>query len=238
VAAANPRTVVVLSSGAPIAMPWIDEVEAVLLMWYPGQEDGRAAARLLTGQANPSGRLPVTFGRRIEDYPANTPIQYPGLAPENAPDETWRESEYSEGVFVGYRHFDRAGIDPLFPFGHGLGYTSFDWKAPQIEKTGDDAWRVSLVVENSGSQAGTEVVQLYISAPGKALPRPPRELKGFVTVELEPGESRRVTMDLSRRALAYWDDSEGRWAVETGEHRVQLGHSSRDIRHSLKLEAR
>ena len=235
VAAASPRTVVVLSSGAPIAMPWIDEVEAVLLMWYPGQEDGRAAVRLLSGQANPSGRLPVTFGRRIEDYPANTPTRYPGIAPDGAPDETWRASVYSEGVFVGYRHFDQAGIAPLFPFGHGLSYTSFEWKDAQIAPSGDDRWRVSLTVENSGQRAGTEVVQLYVSAPGKALPRPPKELKGFVTVDLGPGESRRVTMELSRQALAYWDENKSRWAVETGDHVVQLGASSRDLRHSLTL---
>lgn len=237
VAAANPRTVVVLSSGAPVAMPWIDEVQAVLLMWYPGQEDGTATANLLSGQANPAGHLPVTFGRRIEDYPANTPLQYPGVAPGDAPDETWRESVYSEDVFVGYRHFDRAGIEPLFAFGHGLSYTQFEWTDPRIEPLEDDSgWAVTLTVGNSGGSAGAEVVQLYVAPPGLATERPPKALVGFTRVELAPGKSERVKMMIPRDALAYWDETGGDWAFEGGKHEVLLGASSRDIRHRLNIK--
>jgi beta-glucosidase len=231
VAAANPNTVVVVKAGAPVAMPWADDVAAILLTWYPGQEDGPATANLLLGNANPAGRLPVTFARRLEDYPANTPRQYPGIAPPDAPDESWREAVYSEGVFVGYRHFDRAGIEPLFPFGHGLSYTTFEWADARIEAAADPAdWRVSLTVRNTGSRAGAEVVQLYVAPPGKAVPRPPKELRGFARVELAPGESRRIEIPLPRRSLAYWDTDARSWRVEDGEHRFLLGASSRDIR--------
>ncbi|MGD9264657.1 MAG: glycoside hydrolase family 3 C-terminal domain-containing protein, partial [Lysobacterales bacterium] len=237
VAKANPRTVVVLSSGAPVEMPWIDEVAAVLLMWYPGQEDGNAATNLLTGVVNPSGKLPVTFARRLGDYPASTPRQYPGVAPESAPDETWKEAVYSEGVFVGYRHLDMHGIEPLFAFGHGLSYTTFTYADAKIEANGEsDGWSVSLSVENTGTVVGAEVVQLYVAAPGKAVPRPPKELKAFTRVELEPGQKKVVTMALSRKSLAYWDTENDRWALEQGEHQVLLGASSRDIRALLDFE--
>jgi len=236
VAQANPRTIVVLSSGAPVAMPWIDDVEAVLLVWYPGQEDGPAVANLLTGRVNPAGKLPVTFARRIEDYPANTTRQYPGVAPAGAPDESWRESVYSEGVFVGYRHFDRAGIEPLFPFGHGLSYTRFGWKGARVEKAAEeDGWTVSLTVQNTGKVAGAEVVQLYVAPPGRVAPRPPKELKAFERVELEPGEQTRVTFTVSERDLAYWDPDRGAWTVEAGEHGLLLGASSRDVRLRLSI---
>jgi beta-glucosidase len=232
VAGANPNTVVVLKAGAPVAMPWADRVAAILLTWYPGQEDASATARLLFGEANPAGRLPVTFARRLEDYPANTPRQYPGIAPPGAPDETWREAVYSEGVFVGYRHFDRAGIEPLFAFGHGLSYTQFAWSDARIEAAAEpaDGWTVSLTVRNTGPVAGAEVVQLYVAPPGQAAPRPPKELRGFARVELQPGEARRVALPLDRRSLAYWDSAAGGWRVEAGEHRYLLGASSRDIR--------
>ena len=238
VAQANPRTVVVLSSGAPVAMPWIDDVEAVLLVWYPGQEDGPAVANLLTGRANPAGKLPVTFARRIEDYPAKTPQQYPGVAPEGAPDESWREAVYSEGVFVGYRHFDRAGIEPLFPFGHGLSYTHFAWKDAQVERAAEgNGWTVSLTLQNMGKVAGAEVVQLYVAPPGRSVPRPPKELKAFERVELEPRERQRVTLAVSEQDLAYWDPDRAAWTVEAGEHGLLLGASSRDIRLRLSIPA-
>jgi beta-glucosidase len=231
VAAANAHTVVILSSGAPVEMPWIDDVAAVLLMWYPGQEDGRAVANLLTGAVNPSGKLPVTLARRLEDYPASTPRQYPGVAPGDAPDETWKEAVYSEGVFVGYRHFDARGIEPLFAFGHGLSYTTFDYADASMEvNAAGDGWTVSLVVENTGAVAGAEVVQLYVAPPGKAVPRPPKELKAFARVELEPGEKKTVSMALDRQSLSYWDTENGRWTVEPGEHQVLVGASSRDNR--------
>jgi len=236
VAAANPRTVVVLSSGAPVAMPWIEDVEAVLLTWYAGQEGGVVLADLLAGKVSPSGRLPVTFGANIEDYPANTPRRYPGIAPAGAPDETWKEAVYEEGVFVGYRHFDRAGIEPLFAFGHGLSYTQFDWSEPRVEPRADgQGWAVSITVENTGGMPGAEVVQLYVATPGKAVPRPLKELKAFARVELAPGERQRVSMDLSRQSLAYWDTGSEAWRVEAGSHGLLLGGSSRDIRHELKL---
>jgi beta-glucosidase len=237
VAAVSPRTVVVLSSGAPVSMPWIEEVEAVLLTWYAGQEGGAALVDLLDGSVSPSGRLPVTFGKTIEDYPANTPRRYPGIAPAGAPDETWKEAVYEEGVFVGYRHFDRADIEPLFAFGHGLSYTGFGWSEPRVEPRDDgEGWTVSVTVENTGGRSGAEVVQLYVATPGKAVPRPIKELKGFARVDLAPGEQRRVSMDLPRQALAYWDTAGSAWRVEAGSHGLLLGASSRDIRHELSLD--
>ena len=137
---------------------------------------------------------------------------------------------------VGYRHFERAGIEPLFPFGHGLSYTSFDWKDASVTADGEGGWNVSLTVENSGSRQGAEVVQLYVAAPGRAVPRPPKELKSFARVELAPGETSRVTMNLPAKALRYWSEEEDSWATESGEHLLMLGASSSDIRYRLRID--
>ncbi len=220
VAAANPNTVVVLNVGAPVEMPWLDDVAAVVLAYYMGQEGGHAVANVLTGAVNPSGKLPVTFPKRYVDNP--TSINYPGTM----------EVMYGEGIFVGYRYYDKKDIKPLFPFGHGLSYTHFaysDAQAPSVVKAGEPV-HVAVTVTNIGNVAGKEVVQLYIGDPVASLLRPPKELKGFKKVSLEPGESTVVEFVLDERALSFYDPYQGRWIAEAGTFEVLFGSSSRDIR--------
>jgi beta-glucosidase len=222
VAAANPRTIVVLQTGGPVTMPWLSHVPAVLQAWYPGQECGNAIADVLFGQVNPAGRLPQTLPVRVEDNPAF--INYPG---ENG------RVRYGEGIFVGYRYYDKKQIEPLFPFGHGLSYTSFEYadlrlSTDSIAPGGD--LTVSIDVRNTGARAGQEVVQLYVRDPQARLMRPPKELKGFRKVSLQPGETRRVSLTLDMRALAYFDDAAAAWVAEGGTFEVLVGSSSRDIR--------
>lgn len=222
VAAVNPKTVVVLNVGAPVTMPWADKVAAILLAYYPGQENGNAVARVLFGKVNPSGKLPVTFPRRLQDSPAYLNRPYPGC----------REVNYGEGIFVGYRYFDYAQVEPLFPFGHGLSYTTFqysDLRIPKRVKKGQPVI-VSLKVKNTGSVAGKEVVQLYVADEVASLPRPPKELKAFAKVELKPGQSKEVTFTLDERALSFYDPYRGAWIAEKGKFDVLIGSSSRDIR--------
>ncbi len=222
VAAANPRTVVVLQTGGPVAMPWLEQVAAVLQAWYPGQECGNAIADVLFGLVNPSGRLPQSFPVRLEDNPAF--INYPG---ENG------RVRYGEGLFIGYRYYDKKRLAPLFPFGYGLSYTTFGYGelrlstealAPGGELT------VSLELTNTGERAGHEVVQLYVRDPQARLARPDKELKGFAKVELKPGETTLVTMQLGMRALAYFDDAKAAWVAEAGDFAVLVGASAQDIR--------
>ncbi len=222
IAAANPKTVVILNAGAPVSMPWIDQVAAVVLAYYPGQENGNAVAGVLFGKVNPSGKLPVTFPKRLEDSPAFVNQSYPGC----------RQVNYGEGIFVGYRYFDEVDLEPLFPFGHGLSYSTFEYnnlKVPRKVGAGKQV-KVSLTVTNSSAVAGKEVVQLYVEDPECYLPRPPKELKGFTKVELQPGESREVTFALDQRALSFYDPRRKGWVAEPGEFLVLVGSSSRDIR--------
>ncbi|MER7506403.1 glycoside hydrolase family 3 C-terminal domain-containing protein [Nonomuraea pusilla] len=220
VAAANPRTVVVLNTGGPVLMPWLDEVPAVLQMWYPGQEGGDATAALLLGAENPGGRLPVTFPRRPGDAPTAIPERYPGVE---------GRAVYGEGVLVGYRHYDAHGIEPLFPFGHGLSYTRFAYSGLSVRRAGDGL-AVSFTLANAGRRAGCEVAQVYLSAPpDPPVPMPPRRLAAFARVRLEPGERRTVTLSVARRALEYWAEGRG-WVVAAGRRTVLVGASSRDLR--------
>lgn len=223
VADSQGRTAVVLRTAGPVLMPWVEKVPNLLESWFGGQEEGNAIAAVLFGETNPSGKLPVTFGRREEDYPANTKRRYPGVD---------GEAEYSEGVFVGYRHFDQEGIEPLFPFGHGLSYTTFSYHNLRITPgptTAGAGRRVSLEVTNTGSRSGSEVVQLYLGFPGSA-DEPPRQLKGFEKVDLRPGQTERVIFRLGERDLSYWDTGTHDWVVPGGGYRVMVGGSSRDIR--------
>lgn len=221
VAAANPRTVVLLETSGPVLMPWLDDVASVLEAWYPGQEGGHAIAAVIFGDAEPGGRLPVTFPARDEDTPFwGHPERWPGVA---------EQAHYSEGIFVGYRFYDEMGIAPLFPFGHGLGYTTFDYRNPLVVETPGGV-RAGVEVANTGSRAGATVVQLYLGKPETTLEQPPRWLAGFRKVALAPGEARRVWFTLDDRALASWDEAAGAWVVGTGCYRVMFGASSRDIR--------
>ncbi|GIV99844.1 glycoside hydrolase family 3 protein [Roseiflexus sp.] len=222
VAAANPRTIVVLQTGSPVTMPWLDRVAAVLQAWYPGQECGNAIADVLFGDVNPSGRLPQTFPVRLEDNPAY--INYPG---ENG------RVRYGEGIFVGYRYYEKKKVAPLFPFGFGLSYTTFRYDNLRLSAdviAPDDRLTAQIDITNTGMVAGQEVVQLYVRDSAARVARPAKELKGFVKVALQPGETQTVTFSLDREALAYWDDVQHAWVAEAGEFEVLVGSSSQDIR--------
>jgi beta-glucosidase len=227
VASANPHTVVVLNAGAPVSMPWADQVAAIVAAYYPGMENGNAVVNVLLGKVNPSGKLPVTFPTRLEDSPAYINASYPGC----------REVNYGEGIFVGYRYFDKKEVTPLFPFGHGLSYTSFAYSDLQVTKevTAGQKVEVSLRVKNTGKAAGKEVVQLYVSDLKSSLPRPPKELKAFAKVALKPGQAETVRFNLYERALAFYDPQKQAWVAEPGEFEVLVGSSSRDIRVKAKF---
>ena len=222
VAAANPNTIVVLNTGSPVAMDWLDKVPAVVQTWYTGQEAGNAVADVLFGDANPCGKLPTTFPKRLKDNPAY--INYPG---ENG------KVYYGEGLFVGYRYYDKKDIEPLFPFGYGLSYTTFAYRDLTLnaaEYAPGDEIQVSLDVENTGPRAGKEVVQLYVRDVESCLVRPEKELKAFAKVALEPRETRTVTFTLNQDALSFYDPAKKGWVAEAGDFEILVGSSSRDIR--------
>jgi beta-glucosidase len=214
VAAANPRTVVVLNTGSPVTMPWLDDVAAVLEAWYPSEEAGNAAADVLFGDTDPGGRLPITFPKRLADTPASTPAQYPGVG---------GVATYSEGLDVGYRHYDHRHVEPLFPFGYGLSYTTF-----RLDHLKATAAQASVDVTNSGHRRGSEVVQVYVGG-ADGSDGPPRRLEGFAKVRLDPGERRRVTVALGPRAFAHWDSARHAWVTPAGSYAVYAGTSSRDL---------
>jgi beta-glucosidase len=220
---ANGNTVVVINAGSPVSMgKWLDRVPAVLDMWYGGQEGGNAIAAVLFGDANPSGKLPVTFPRKWEDSPASA--NYPGknLA-----------VEYAERIYVGYRYFDTRNVEPLFAFGHGLSYCTFDYSALKISPERTDAARpveVTLTVRNSGSRPGAEVMQLYIRDVKSSVDRPFKELKGFRRVVLEPAQSQTVTLTIDKNAMSFYSPVKRDWVAEAGMFEVLVGSSSRDIR--------
>ncbi len=230
VADASPRTVVVVRASGPVMLPWVDDVAATLVTWYPGQADGVALADVVYG-ADPGGRLPVTFGRSFADYPVADRHRYPGVD---------GRARYDEGVFVGYRGFDRDGVDPLFPFGHGRSYADVGYSDLAVEReggdcAGPDALDVSVTVENTTDRPGHEVVQAYVESPAEPVERPPRELGGFAPVELDGGQRRRVSLSVPRRALARYDPDEG-WTVDAGEYAVAVGRSSRDERCRARVD--
>jgi len=222
VAAANPKTVVVLQTGSPITMPWLDKVAGVIEAWYPGQECGNAIADVLFGTVNPSGKLSQTFPQRLEDNPAY--INYPG---ENG------RVRYGEGIFIGYRYYEKKQVAPLFPFGFGLSYTSFAYSNLRLSTqsiAANEALTVSVDVTNTGQYTGKETVQVYVRDVHSTLARPMKELKSFAKVALAPNETKTVTLLLNREALAYWNDAEHAWVAEAGEFEVLVGSSSQDIR--------
>ena len=225
VIAANPRTAVVLNIGSPMAMPWIDRARAVLLSWLPGEEGPNALARVVFGNSAPSGRLPVSFPKRLEDNPSFASYRGGATAP------------YEEGLFVGYRHYDKTNVPPLFAFGHGLTYTTFAWsnlKAPARAKAGDTV-AVNVTVENTGARAGREVVQLYVAPRAPKVVRPPKELKAFAKIALEPGERKIVSLQLAERAFSYYDDKSKKWLAEPGVYDLHAAASATDIRLSTTL---
>ena len=219
VAAANRRTVVVLMSGGPVEMPWLPSVPAVVQAWYPGMEGGNALAGVLFGDVNPSGKLPFTMPKRLADSPAHALDTYPGR------DGT---EEYKEGLLVGYRWSDAKNVEPLFPFGYGLSYTTFGYANARWE-----GGAVKVDVTNTGARDGAEVVQLYVEPLRPRLARPVKELKGFEKVALKAGETKTVEMPLEPRAFAFYDPEKKAWVSEAGAYRLLVGASSRDIKARL-----
>ncbi|WP_285725706.1 glycoside hydrolase family 3 C-terminal domain-containing protein [Psychromicrobium xiongbiense] len=225
VLAANPNTIVMLSNGGVVALPFADRVPAILECWLLGQAGGSASAEVLFGLVNPSGKLTETIPLRLEDTPAFG--NFPG---ENG------HVRYGEGLLVGYRSYDARGLEVRYPFGHGLSYTSFEITdaLASVRDGGDVAVTVSL--SNTGAIVGREVVQVYTSLPDSTVQRPPRELKAFQSVELKPGETKQVALTLRRSDLAYWDVRVDRWIVEGGRYTIDVGASSRDLRTSTTVE--
>lgn len=223
VAQANPHTIVVLNTGAPVLMPWVNRVAGIVEAWYPGQEDGNAIAAVLFGAVDPGGKLPMTFPRRAGDIPAHTMAQYPGIN---------GVSKYTEGIFVGYRYYDEHHIQPLFPFGFGLSYTTFAYRNLQINPSRVNGRRdvtVSLDVKNTGHRAGSEVVQIYVGDPAST-GEPPKQLAGFQKVTLKAGQTKRVRIVLRARAFSYWDTARQSRVIANGDYRIMAASSSRDIR--------
>lgn len=225
VAAANPNTVVILNVGSPVEMPWVDKVAGIVQMWYDSQEQGNALADILFGDVTPSGKLPTTFPVRLQDNPSY--LNFPG---ENG------KVYYGEGLFVGYRYYDKKDIAPLFPFGHGLSYTTFEYSNLRLadEFKIEDGLTVSVDVKNTGKRAGKEIVQIYVRDVRSSLVRPEKELKAFAKVMLQPGESKTIKLVLDQEAFWFFNPAHNGWMTEPGEFEILVGASSSDIRLSGK----
>ena len=223
VADANPNTVVVVFAGTPIAMPWKNKVKSILYAWYPGEMGGLALADILLGHVNPSGKLPMSFPVKFEDSAVAKTFPGDGI-----------DAHYNEGVFLGYRHFDRSGVAPLYPFGFGLSYTQFKVDAIKAEvrsgRTIDPEVLVHVSVQNIGDRAGAEVVQVYVAPTGGTTIRPAKELKGFEKVILNPGESKIVSIKLNQRSFAYWDIKSHKWTVDPIAYQIKVGTSSDNLK--------
>ncbi|RKR80778.1 beta-glucosidase [Mucilaginibacter gracilis] len=224
---ANPKTVVVLMGGGPIDISqWVNDSKAILEGWYAGMEGGNALAKIVFGEVNPSGKLPMTFPKKLDDSPAHKLGQFPGVN---------GTVHYNEGIFVGYRYFDTYHVEPQFAFGHGLSYTTFGYKGLQVQKTGSRQASVKVTITNTGNTAGAEVVQLYVRQQKPSVERPDKELKAFDKVFLKAGESKVITLKLNSDAFAYYDDKKHSWVADSGKYDVLLGSSSRDIRGQKSL---
>ena len=227
IAAVNANTIVVLNVSQPVAMPWLGKVKAVLQMWWPGDEGGWATANVLLGKVNPAGRLPFTWAKRMEDYPATDPAH-----PERSEEGVDGKTTFSEGVDIGYRWFDKQKIDPLFPFGFGLSYSSFRYSDLKVVPAADKGLDVTLNIANTGKVVGDEVPQVYLDAPEQ---RPAgvqfavKTLAAFDRLTLRPGETKAVRLHVFPRSLEYWSTTENRWVRADGR-RVSAGASSSDLK--------
>ena len=236
-AKANKNLIVVNISGNAIAMPWVKEVPAIVQAWYLGSEAGSAIASVLTGDVNPSGKLPFTFPASLQDVGAHKLGEYPGTPRSDGSPIV--DQKYNEGIFVGYRWADKEKTKPLFSFGHGLSYTTFAYGKAVADKKvmgQDEMLTITLPVTNTGSREGSEVIQLYISDLKSSLPRPVKELKGFSKVKLAPGETREVTFTIGKEALSFFDDTRHEWVAEPGKFEAWIGASSTDIRNKVAFE--
>ena len=236
-AKANKNLIVVNISGNAIAMPWVKEVPAIVQAWYLGSEAGSAIASVLTGDVNPSGKLPFTFPASLQDVGAHKLGEYPGTPRSDGSPIV--DQKYNEGIFVGYRWADKEKTKPLFSFGHGLSYTTFAYGKAVADKKvmgQDEMLTITLPVTNTGSREGSEVIQLYISDLKSSLPRPVKELKGFSKVKLAPGETREITFTIGKEALSFFDDTRHEWVAEPGKFEAWIGASSTDIRNKVAFE--
>lgn len=228
-AKANKNLIVVNISGNAIAMPWVNEVPAIIQDWYLGSEAGHSLAAILMGDVNPSGRLPFTFPVKLEDCPAHSLGEYTGKRSNDVID-----IKYNEGIFVGYRWADKQKkVKPLFPFGHGLSYTTFEYGKPTATSktmSADGNLTIKISVKNTGNREGQEVVQLYISDIKSSLPRPVKELKGFQKIKLAPGEEKTVTFTIDKEALSFFDDAQHAWIAEPGKFEAIIAASAADIK--------
>jgi len=224
--------VVVTSGGSVDTGAWIDRVPALVQGWYGGSEAGRALALVLLGEVSPSGHLPISWERRLDDNPAVANYDEPPGS---------RDVAYREGVFLGYRHYDRSETKPLFSFGFGLSYTSFAFSHLSVipsEARAGDPITVSFDVRNTGQRAGADVAQVYVGDPSAGVPRPVKELKGFARVALDPGKTKHVSVTLDRRSLAYWDVTSHDWKVDPGKFVIYVGDSSADVPLKAELTVR
>jgi beta-glucosidase len=228
VASQNPHTVVVLNTSTPVAMPWLDRVAAVVETWYPGQESGTGTAALLFGDADPGGRLPMTFPASPDQGPATRAEEYPGVG---------GVAHFDEGILVGYRWYDAHQQKPLFPFGFGLSYTNFSLDDLKLTLDGDTI-NVSLSVKNVGSRQGSDVVEVYVGEPTEA-DEPPSQLKGFTKVNLQPGEQKQLTLPISVKSLSVWSEKDHAWRLTAGTYEFKVGESSREfpLRGQLQLRS-
>jgi len=228
IASVNPNTIVVLNTSLPVSMPWLDQVKAVVEMWWPGDEGGPATANILLGRANPAGRLPITWPRSLDQMLANDPAH-----PDRSNRGVDGKTTYSESIFMGYRWFDQQDLKPLYPFGHGLSYTAFEYSGLQVARAVDGGLDVTFRLRNTGKVNGDEAPQVYLGAPKQ----PPagaqfavKALAAFDRVGIPAGQSRSVTMHVPLRQLEYWSASASRWATVTGSRTVYVAASSRDVR--------
>jgi len=225
VAAANPRTIVVLNTGTPVITDgWLNKVPALLEAFFPGQEGGAAIAEVLFGKHNPSAKLPFSFISGYQQTPAYHKYMDKSL-----------DAPYEEGIFVGYRYLEKNKLVPTFPFGFGLSYTTFEYSDLRVEKASNGTWEVSLKVKNTGKLAGSEIVQLYVADAHSQVPRPLKELKGFAKVSLDPGQEKKVSLHLNSRSFAYYDKAGRQWKVEPGTFEILAGSSSADIKLKTKI---
>ncbi|MFR7686336.1 MAG: glycoside hydrolase family 3 C-terminal domain-containing protein [Bacteroides fragilis] len=231
----NKNLIVVNISGNAVAMPWISEVPAVIQAWYLGTEAGNAIASVLVGDVNPSGKLPFTFPEKLEDVGAHQLGDYPGRQREDG----IFDEKYNESIFVGYHWTDKQKIRPLFPFGHGLSYTTFAYGKATVNKKVmkiDEQIAITVPITNTGKRIGSEIVQLYISDLKSSLPRPVKELKGFSKIQLAPGETQEVTFLIDKQALSFFNDSRHEWVAEPGKFEAQIAASATDIKSKVTFE--
>jgi beta-glucosidase len=225
----NPNTVVVMMAGSPVEMgEWIQTAKAVVWCWYGGMEGGTALAEVLLGEVNPSGKLPMTFPKKLSDCSAYSLGEFPG----------GKTVSYSEGIFVGYRYYDTYKIEPEFCFGHGLSYTTFDYDnmCLEVEETDDVKISVTFEVTNKGNRTGMETAQLYVACKNSTVNRPVQELKQYIKVELKPGQKEKVTLVLDKTAFGYYNTDKKQFQTEVGTYEIRVGSSSRDIRLKGEIE--